>query len=217
MQFKQTAPSTFELEFDAQQVSLQAVPGTATAAKPTALLSDDGCVFQFDEQLGKYIPIPSWNVGAEPWMFNPVLPRPEFYYPEDTEFQQRRMQAKQAAYQAALFDFGKVALSAASILLFGGALFLSYLLVRSAIALTEGMLTHFLPGVFEGLAVAGFYVGVGLAILASAAGIFFYFRGKSDPATQANATAPAGDMHIHQIFVNGPADRAQQFTNNAGR
>lgn len=220
MPFSQTSANVFELEFDPQNTTLQSIPGPVVPHQmPAALLADSGSVFQFDEQLGRYVPIPSWTMDAQPWMFNPSLPRPDFYYPEDAEFQQRRMQAKQAAYQAALYDFGKVALSAGAIVLLGGALYLAYLLVRSAVALTEGFLTHFLPGMFEGLAVAGFYLGIGLAILASAVAIYLYFRGQSGSAPvghAGSASKPSGDMHINQIFINGPSDRAQQFTNNAG-
>lgn len=217
MQWTQTSPETFELEVN-QGGTLNPVHAGVqySAPVPLSLLSDQGSVFQFDEQLGRYVPIPSWNIEAQPWMFNPVLPRPDFYFPQDAEYQQRRMQSKQASYQAALYDFGKVALSAGAILLFGGALFLAYLLVRSAIALTEGILSHFLPGLFQGLAVAGFYLGIGLAILASAAVIYFYFRGKTETGPVSPNSKSSGDMHINQIFINGPAERAQQFTNNAG-
>lgn len=210
-----TTISPNQLVFD-----LNAEPETAKRqAMPLSIILDDGQVLHWSHEAGRYFP--ATRVDVFPWMFNPEAPRPVFYNPDDVLLLELRRREQQEAFKTTLYWVGQMGLSVLALVMFGFGIVLVVLIVQAGWAFAKGIVTAMLPAMLEGLAVAGFYLGIGLALGACGWAVWFYFRHKhADPITAPPAPAPggetpagAGNMYVHQVFVNGHAAQAQQYTN----
>lgn len=198
-----------------------------TRPMPLAIVLDNGQVLHWNHAEGKYFP--ASRVDVYPWMFDPNATRPQFFDADDFTFIQMRRQAREDSFKASFYWFGQMAISVASLALFGGGIWVVYVLTRSAIVLTDGVINHLLPAIFSGLATGGYYIGIGLAIIGSTLAFVAVMgnplRRKSaegEPMPSATAgpttgTAPTGsaggEMHIYQTFVNGHSANAQAYVN----
>lgn len=197
-----------------------------TRPMPLAIVLDNGQVLHWNHAERKYFP--ATRVDVFPWMFDPSATRPQFFDADDFTFIQMRRQARQDALKSSIYWFGQLAITVASFGLLGGGIWVVYVLIRSAIVLTNGVINHLLPAIFTGLAAGGYYIGIALAFVGAALAFVAVMgnplrRKQADagyqPSTAGTPDTPAangvntGDMHIHQIFVNGYSANAQAYVN----